>query len=135
MSGYKYKIKLVWILRKREDQASISISTILYIYPCTMYMIRLVSILWKREDQASISIFTILYIYIHTHDKISLDIMKKRGSSINLDIHYFKVFSSEHTFRDKTVSTKSIAGVLIVKKIKKYKQLFFSVFNLMNFHK
>ena len=29
LSGYKYKIKLVSILRKREDQALISISTIL----------------------------------------------------------------------------------------------------------
>ena len=92
-------------------------------------------IMKKRGSSINLDIHHSIYIYIHTHDKISLDIMKKRGSSINLDIHYFKVFSSEHTFRDKTVSTKSIAGVLIVKKIKKYKQLFFSVFNLMNFHK
>ena len=43
---------------------------------------------------------------------------------INPKINNTKLLTSEHIFRDKTVSTKSIAGVLILKKVEKFKQNF-----------
>ena len=43
---------------------------------------------------------------------------------INPEINNTKLLTSEHIFRDKTVSTKSIAGVLILKKVEKFKQNF-----------
>ena len=36
---------------------------------------------------------------IQVQEKVSLEIKKKRGLSINLDIHHSKVPSSEHLFR------------------------------------